>query len=318
MSYTIGSTINTRGWNPLLLSGYSPGLGSLALSGISDALKQEALARGMDPGLLSTVDALGADDAQLDFYLNGEISFEQLLTWVQTGIDPWTSPAGAGQPIPLPGTIGPDGQDTSQPAAWYDFLGQLQQENARLKWMESRVAAEPAIAQQFGAAVAAARSQYGSIASDFISLYESVFGETPAGLSGLGIAPIIIAAYAAGALVVILIAWSTYLTYSRNLYNQIVAAPQAQAQQQAAANQATLLAAAAQADRQAAAAAAAGDYARAAQLTTQAAQLRAQAGSPAGSTPAAGSLSGWFQSNWKWLALAVGAIAIAPPLIKKL
>lgn len=288
MSTMVASTRNTIGMKTLARQIGMSGLGS----GAADAIDA-----GVDSGLVSTLQALGATDAQLEAVAMDPDSESAALNLLNqlTGNSAVPTPAGLQQQ-----SISQTGVDLTDPASWYDITGQLQQANAALKNLEAQVAANPSI----GAQVIQLRNDYTDLSTKWIQAYGTVFGSTPSGLSGLGIAPLILTtAIIATAAVVIAglgVWWEHYHTTAA-----IVSSKSTVTTQQTVSQTQQSLINAAQA------AAAAGNNALAQQYLAQVPAANAQPSSGA-------TIANWFTSNWQWLAGIAVVMAIGPQLVKKL
>jgi hypothetical protein len=194
------------------------------------------------------------------------------------------------------------GFDPTDQAHWYDLVSIFQSVNQSLLAMETAYAAagpQPGNMAwvNFGKQLQANRTQYSDLASKFIHYYTLVIGSAPAGLSGLGIAPII---FVAGAIVFVVTA--TIILYGLRDWSKTIDVNQlkAQTQQQQASTDQVLA-------QQLAAAQAAGDTVTA---NTIAAALGTRAAA-SGTTPDATS---WLLTNAKWIGLGAAGLIVLGPL----
>jgi hypothetical protein len=193
------------------------------------------------------------------------------------------------------------GFDPTDQGTWGSFVGTLQSWNNDLKSIEAQVAANPAVAMAIGRDTINQRNNYSNIATKFIYYWNLFGGTTPAGLSGLGIAPLVwFVAGSAAFLISAFLAYQAFQTWKASINVQAIAAQSQQtaATSTSATNQNLLTALAA--------AQAKGDTVTAAAILKT---LQTTAAQP----QAAGTMEQWLMTNAKWLALgAAGLIAIGP------
>lgn len=193
------------------------------------------------------------------------------------------------------------GYDPTDSSSWLNFVGTLQSWNNQLKAIEAQVAANPAAAAAIGRDVINQRNIYTNIASKFIYYYNLFGGSTPAGLSGMGIAPLVwFVAGSVAFLVTAFLAYQAFQTWKASInVNQIAAQSQQTTATSTAATNQNLL-------TRLAAAQASGDTVTSAAILKT---LQTTAAQPA----TASTLEQWLMSNAKWLAIgAAGLIAIGP------
>lgn len=287
------------------------GVATLGQETITDLL-DNMIADGYDENTLMTLISLGATyDQILNLYDNYGANTPELAVAEQALVNQ-LSPAAAGV-LPPQSTVSSIAQtvygafDLSTQAAWNQIAALFSQTQTNLQTL-ARVA--PNDAQ-----VIAYVQQFNSLAQQYASYYQQAFGSAPAGipnvtLGGLG-QVVLIAAGVVAAIIALL--GSLYLL------NQNIAAKTAQIQAtgaaQVTATQGTLANTYASLVAQAQAATAAGNTALAAQLNAQAAAALTAAGSLPAAPSTTLTFSQWFQANWGWMALLVGAIVIVPAVM---
>lgn len=334
MSYASISTRNVIGVKKIPVSGqfrFLRGLGSLG----QDVSQSDLESAGVDPGIATTLLALGATDSQLEAVINDPDSADAAIALLQqlSGSSPEQAVQSSTPSTLAQQSLAQTGYDLTDPASWYDITGQLQQANEQIKTLEALVQQQP---QQYGAAIGtqviALRNEYTDLANKWITVYMTAMGSQPTGLSGyrvglsgrlkpmgaLGVAPIIIAAAiiaAAGIVIAGLVVLNDHINSATT-----IAQSTSQAQQAASATQQSLLNQYNQTMQAAQAAAAAGQTSLAQQYAQNAAALAAQLSSTGYKLPGStsGTLAAWFTANWYWVAAVAVLAIVGPPLIKKL
>lgn len=334
MSYASISTRNEIGVKKIPgLSGqirFLSGLRGLGALG-QDVSQSDLEDAGVDPGIATTLLALGATDAQLEAVINDPDSADAAVTLMEqlTGSSPAAGVAASAPSALQQQSIAQTGYDLTDPASWYNITGQLQQANQQIKTLEQLVLSNPSVyGPLIGQDTINLRNQYTDLASQWITVYGTAIGQTPQGLSGpgrkgrlthlgaLGVAPIVIGAAviaAAGVVIAGLVVLNNYI-------NSTTAKTQSVSQQAASSTQQQLLNQYNQTIQAAQAAAAAGQSSLAQQYLNAAQALANQLAAtgykvPSGSPSA---LETWFISNWYWVAGVAVLAIVAPPLIKKL
>lgn len=275
-------------FHPWVLDANGPGQGSSGsgLHGVFDPWKLHADHAGQGLGylgdygndLMTAVQELEnsghISQAQADQIISGSLSLKQVV-----GIDP-----------------------TDQ-SSWTDLVGVFRETNSDLIALEqafTQAGPQPGNSAflQLGRDLIAKRQQYSAMASDFVHYYTLVTGSTPAGLSGLGIIPVVVwVAGAAVFLVTAAIALYALRDWSKTIdVNAIKAA----ATQTSVNTQQQMI-------TQAAALDASGNHAAATQLRNQAVAI-----GPAAAAPM--DLSSWFMGNAKWIGLAAVGMVVAGPM----
>lgn len=262
---------------------YEPHSGMHGLAGLGDANGNS----GTDAQVQTAADDLlssGAiTQAEHDAILSGEMNFQDVL-----GFDP-----------------------TDQ-TSWVNAVGMLQQWNSDLQAIEAQMAAanqtipsgsNPAFAA-LSAQVTQQRSQYETLANSFINVYRTVTGNVPAGLTGLGILPVVAWVIGAGAvLVAVYFGYQAFQNWKAGInVQQTIASTAAAAQASNTATNQNLMTALAHAQ-------ATGDTTTA---NTILATLQKTAVPTTGSPMTA--LESWFTGNAMWLALGAGALIVLPNL----
>jgi hypothetical protein len=201
------------------------------------------------------------------------------------------------------------GIDPTDQNSWSGFTGMLQDWNSALKTLEAQYqAAGPQAGNQafiqLGQQIVQQRSQYNSITPQFVQFYTMMMGSTPPGLSGLGIAPVVIwVAGAAVFLVTAYFAYQAFKTWQASINVQTIVAQTASAAQASnTSTNANLMTALA-------AAQAKGDTVTANAIL---ATLQKTAVPSSGSPMTA--LETWLTGNAMWLALGAGALIVLPNL----
>lgn len=204
------------------------------------------------------------------------------------------------------------GFDPTDQTSWYNAVGMLQSWNSDLQAIEAQVLAaskaipsgsNPAFAA-LSAQVTQQRSQYETLANQFINAYRTVTGNVPAGLTGLGILPIVAWAIGVGAvLVAVYFGYQAFQTWKASINVQQTVANTAAAQQTSTtATNANLLTALAKAQ-------ASGDTVTANSIL---ATLQKTAVPTTGAPMTA--IEAWITNNALWLAIGAGALVVLPNL----
>lgn len=310
------------------------GVAGLGMWGLGDASNTAAgmINEGFDPGTINSLVAAGATDAQLqslwDNYQPNTPDFSNaamalLLQLSGAGAPPsvnmTTSAAGSAYgAVSSVIQFGSQALDMTQESSWNFLNSQFQSTQQQLNALVKQFPGDPDVASQVG--------QFNSLAMQFASYWQQVFGSSMApsvvSLSGarlgaLGVIPLLAIAGIVAALA--LMAAGLYAVI------QWIAVKKTQAQTTAtqatatASTQNALTTTYQQTIAQANAALAAGNPTLYGQLMAQANNTAAQIQKLGGSVaPAPLGFSAWFQTNWGWLALLVGAMVIIPPVVKKL
>lgn len=247
-------------------------------------------------GALGDITASAADDllatgsitqAEHDAILDGSMSFSDVL-----------------------------GYDPTDQASWVNAVGLLRQWNSDLQSIEAQVTAannqnlqagsapSPAF-QQLAQQVQQQRSQYETLANQFINAYRVVTGDVPTGLTGLGILPVVAWAIGVGAvLVAIYFGYQAFQNWKAGInVQQTIASTASAAQASNTTTNANLMAALAKAQ-------ATGDTVTA---NTILATLQKTAVPVSGGPMSA--IETWLTTNAKWIGLGLGAIVILPNLL---
>lgn len=209
------------------------------------------------------------------------------------------------------------GQESSE-LGQLSFAGsQLHAIRQQLLAIDAMMRRTPAVARAVGADVVAAWQRYSDLVSEY-QRFRALLGlSIEPGLSGLGqlgVGTIV-------ALVALIVTLAGLVGYLYNRARSAEAAEQMRiAQSQQLIMQATTLRQqAAQRRAQSTVAQQSGDVTAARQLAAEAASLEQQA---SGAEQAAGGMgvqdfSSWVQQNWQLVALAVGAIVVAPAIVDR-
>jgi hypothetical protein len=258
------------------------------LGAVSDSEKQNAITAGIDPGVLSTIDALGASDTDVEMLIHGAIDLPTLMLHLTGG------PPSAGVPA---------SQLEMEPTDWpsYGVEQALAELDSDLRQLESMVASNPVVASAVGSQVQAERAQYNSWLNTYHSWVNAANNPEvitlPDGTVAIvnvdqaGVNPIIIVSVGA----VVALAAAIVLFHHQTVAATIAQAKTAQAQSaQAMVNAASTVAAQ-------------GDSATAQKILNVAAMT---------APGAASDWSSWLQTNWQWLALAGVGIAVAGPIAR--
>src|SRR5437763_156538 len=298
-------------------------LSGWALGALNDPdLLTNMMNEGYNGSVLNSLVAAGATDAQLqqlwDATAAGSSEFafaaNQLLN-VLTGKPGATG--GAGYPsaaIPTKISTAFGDYDLAQEWAWNQISGHFTDTQQQLNALARSAPKDADVMQMV--------TDFNSLVGQYASYYEQAFGSAPSSIpfasvptmSGLGIAPLVIIGGIAAAVAALLAA--LYLLNQRIVAK--AALIQAQGASQTTANVGTLSATAQQQYSGAQAAYAAGNKALGDQLMASynATLLAIQ---KVGAAPGQGTtnFSAWFQQNWGWLMLGLGAIIIVPSALKR-
>jgi hypothetical protein len=190
----------------------------------------------------------------------------------------------------------------------------LRSAQASLTTLFQQMQQDPALAAAIGRDLTAQQQTLGDLISKYVYIYTAVFGQAPAGLTGLG-NPILIA----GALAVLLAA--IIAGYEAWKARQDTLEQQAQAAIIAEQNRGSIISMAQQKMDQANQLAAAGDTTGAADAQNEANLLLNQAGVPGTGTapppPGSQTFAAWMQANWLTVALIGGAIYLTPKILDR-
>lgn len=318
MAYMQADTSAKVGFRPYLdtnpecaanLSGYSSGLGqnhpfkpeAWQLHGMGDYFYNRPFdpwelhdgghlhglgALGQDPTSEAADELLSAGEitqAEHDAILQGSMSFQDVL-----------------------------GYDPTDQSSWTNAVGTLQQWNQQLQSLEAQAAAinqqnlssgtQPSPAfQQFTQALLSQRQNFEGISQTFLTMYRSVTGSVPPGLTGLGIAPVVWVVGAAVAITAVYFGYKAFQTWQASINVQQLQAQTASASATStAATNAALTAALQKAQ-------ASGDTvtANAILATLQKTAV------PSGGAPMT-ALEAWITNNALWLGLAAAALVVLP------
>jgi hypothetical protein len=200
--------------------------------------------------------------------------------------------------------------DPTDQSSWSSLLDLFRSVNNDLQNVEQQYSAAGASGQfsgnaafvALGKTIVSNRQQYSNLASQFVQYYTMMTGSAPAGLSGLGILPVVVwVAGAAAFLITALAALYAIHTWAASVnVNQIKAqATQAQVTSTAATNQSLL--------QQLSVAQAKGD--------TVTAQAILKTLATTGAPPAAASqLETWLMNNAMWIGLGIAGIIVLGPV----
>jgi hypothetical protein len=266
---------------------YEPHSGLHGLSGLGDGYGNS----GTDAQVQTAADDLLASgnitQAEHDAILSGEMNFQDVL-----------------------------GYDPTDQASWTNAVGMLQQWNSDLQAIEAQVSAanlqnlnsgvSPSAAfTSLAQAVQQQRTQYESLAQNFINAYRTVTGNVPAGLTGLGILPVIAWAIGVGAvLVAVYFGYQAFQNWKASInVAQTIASTAAAQQASTTSTNANLMTALAHAQ-------ATGDTVTA---NTILATLQKTAAAPVAAAPMT-ALETWMTSNMLWLGIGAAGLLILPNL----
>jgi len=208
------------------------------------------------------------------------------------------------------------GYDPTDQTSWVNAVGMLQQWNSALQSIESQVSAANLQNLQSGVTPSAAftaltqqvqqqRSQYETLANNFINVYRAVTGNVPAGLTGLGILPVVAWAIGAAAvLAAVYFGYQAFKTWQASINVQQTIASTAAAQQASTTStNANLLTALAHVQ-------ATGDTTTANSIL---ATLQKTAAAPATGAPMS-AIESWMTQNMLWLGVGAAGLLILPNL----
>lgn len=188
--------------------------------------------------------------------------------------------------------------------------------------LEAQMRSDTAFARQVGAQVVKAEEQFTKAASAYARFAALVGLNQIPGLSGLGSAPLIIGGIALTTWLWV-VASATALWLILRPLIQIAGTwaqtglAKATTSVAAEQNRTIILNQAGVKDAEAQNAQRRGDIATARKATEEAAQLRAQAGSP-GTAPPTGDTGEWLKENWPWLAAGAAALFIVPEILDRI
>jgi hypothetical protein len=292
-------------------------------------------AEGYDPGILNSLALMGASDAQLQYLWDnfgaGTEEFSDAAESLMLQLTSYGTPQAPMQ-TSLPGAaygaaaasvnavinFGSTTLDLTQDAAWNFLSQQFSNTQVALNALAKQFPGDQTVIQQIG--------QFNSLVLQFSSYWQQVYGSSLSsipmaslggvrGLGALGIAPLVIAGIVAAVALMAaglyaIIQWiAVKKTQATTAQTQAIAA---------SSTAATLTSSYAGYTQQAAAARAAGNPQLAASLDAQANAALVALNNATGltaSTPA--SFAAWFQQNWGWLMIGLGAIVIVPAVVKK-
>jgi hypothetical protein len=288
------------------------GLGDL--NAPATAAQADALNAGATMDQINQMAALGATDLDFESVASGAISADGWIAIITNPNSAAAAAAIASAGGASSGTGDPTTDDAaaSDPAHWYDLAGQLRQANQEIQSLESAVLADPNFARAHGSDVIALRNEYSGTAAQFIQAYGSLFGSSniPPGLSGLGVAPVLIIVGAAvlfAAVAAAIYAIHAHILSVQQAHQETMVQLGIKQQQQNTAQQLR-----AQAGNPALS-----DAARK-QLLDQAVALERSAGAPPGvvQAGAADSFTAFFSANWKLLLGGFALITILPSVMQ--
>lgn len=281
------------------------------------------ISEGYDPSVITSLSTAGATDADLqnlwDNTAPGSQDFANAANNLMqrlTGRPGATG--GAGYPsAAVPTTISTafGVYDLAQQSAWDTISAQFVQTQQQLNALARSAPKDADVIQMV--------TDFNSLVAQYANYYQQAFGSAPStiplasfpGLSGLGIAPLVIIGGIAAAVAALLA--TLYLLNQR--ITAKAALVQAQGASQTTANVGSLSDTYRQQIQSMNAAYAAGNKALGDQLAAQA-QQTAQAIQKVGASPGSGgevNFSAWFQQNWGWLMIGLGAIVIVPAALKR-
>jgi len=207
------------------------------------------------------------------------------------------------------------GYDPTDQTSWVNAVGMLQKWNSDLQSIEAQVSAANLQNLQSGTQPSAAftaltqsvqqqRTSYENLAQQFINAYRTVTGNVPAGLTGLGILPIVAWAIGVGAvLVAVYFGYQAFQNWKASInVQQTIASTAAAAQTSNTATNANLMTALAHAQ-------ATGDTTTANAIL---ATLQKTAVPTTGSPMTA--LEAWLTSNAIWLGVGAAGLLVLPNL----
>lgn len=319
MANTIMPTVFASGTRRFYtLKGYS------TLGVALDDTAQGMIGEGWNQIVINNLVQSGASDAQLqslwdnynpdaDGYQAASALQGQLVAQNAPGAGPILSAAGDVASSIIQTAYG--ALDLTAQTSWDFISGQLIQTQQQLNALARSAPKDPDVIQMV--------SDFNGMVGQYAGYYQQVFGSSPSNIpmasfpsmSGLGIAPIVIGGAIAAAIVALLAA--LYLLNQRIVAK--AALIQAQSASQTTSNVGTLTNTYQQQVAAAQAAYAAGNKALGDMYATQAqASLGAIQKVGAAPPPSSVNFSTWFQQNWGWMAMALGAMVILPPIVKKL
>ena len=206
------------------------------------------------------------------------------------------------------------GYDPTDQTSWINAVGTLQTWNTALQQLEAQAQAinqqnltsgtQPSAAfQQFTQQLLSQRNNFESISQTFLTLYRSVTGNVPPGLTGLGIAPVVWVVGAAVAITAVYFGYKAFQTWQASIN---VSQLQAQTASTAATSNAATNAALTQALAQAQAS---GDT-----VTANSILATLQKTAPPSSGAPMSALESWITGNALWLGIGAAALVVLPNL----
>jgi hypothetical protein len=293
-------------------------MGGWAMLGASTDMIGGMIAEGYDPSLVNSLSAAGATDAQLqrlwDTTAPGSQDFTIAANNLQQQLTgrPGATGGGGYPSAAIPTTISTafGVYDLTQQAAWDTISGQFTQTQQQLNALARSAPKDADVIQMV--------TDFNSLVGQYANYYYQAFGSAPLNIplasfptmSGLGIAPLVILGGIAVAVAAILA--TLYLLNQRIVAK--AALIQSQGASQTTANVGSLSQTYQQQIAAMNAAYAAGNKTLGDQLAAQASQT-ALAIQKVGAAPAAAGtmdFAAWFQQNWGWLMLGLGAMIIIP------
>lgn len=313
MANTVMPTVFESGVRRLSARGMS---GWPMLAGASSEIIAGMIGDGYDPSVVNSLSAAGATDAQLqslwDTTAAGSMDFAIAANNLKkqlTGYGGATGGAGyPSQAIPTTISTAFGVYDLTQQAAWDAISGLFTQTQQQLNALARSAPKD--------AEVIAMVAEYNSLVSQFAGYYQQAFGNAPSNVPLITMGtlgnPVLITVGVGVVLAIAALLGTLYLLNQRVLAKATLV--QAQGASQTTANVGTLSNSYSQQIAASNAAYAAGNKALGDQFAAQARQT-ADVIQKIGAAPPAGgtlSFSAWFQQNWGWLMLGLGAIVIIP------
>jgi hypothetical protein len=281
------------------------------------------IADGYHPSVITSLSSAGATDAQLQTLWNNTAAGSQDFAVAANNLlqkltgRPGATGGGGYPQSAIPTTISTafGVYDLMQQWSWDAISGQFIQTQQQLNALARSAPKDADVMQMV--------QDFNSLVGQYASYYQQAFGSAPSNIplasfptmSGLGIAPLVVIGGIAVAVAALL---GTLALLNQRILAK-AALVQAQGASQTTANVGTLSNTYAQQVQAAQAAYAAGNKALGDQLATQAQQtaLAIQKVGAAPQPPGAVNFSAWFQQNWGWLMLGLGAIIIVPAALGK-
>lgn len=157
-----------------------------------------ALDAGIDPGTISTLQAQGASDGQIEALADGQVDLPTLMEELSpAGLPAVRNTSGASpnyqagaaftsaQQAQVNDVANLTGFDPTDDASWYEISGHLQELNTQIRGLEYLAARTPAVRASCGAPIAQLRADYKSIVPSWTKAYQLAFGTNPGGLNGM-------------------------------------------------------------------------------------------------------------------------------------